>query len=65
MSRTPSGLPSIWRRVRFDQIEDYLRMGWMMEDYPPTIFHYQHNYGIFMYWLCHCPLPQLTKDSLP
>ncbi len=41
--------------VRFDQVEDHLRQGWMVM-IPNGPMHH-HHYGVELKWICHCPLP--------
>lgn len=46
-----------FKRVRFDQIETQLRLGWIARNSSGG--HYQHLYGIIMEWICDCnPYPQ-------
>lgn len=41
--------------VRFADIEDYFRLGWMTwQPNEPT--HHNH-YGIVMRWICDCKIP--------
>jgi hypothetical protein len=42
--------------VRFDAIEDHLRLGWMVAIPNESMHH--HHYGIEMKWICDCEIPQ-------
>ena len=48
-------------RVPYQQIEDYLRLGWIA--YEPNHFDYMHCYGIFMSWICDCPPPKVHNAN--
>lgn len=48
-------------RVPYQQIEDYLRLGWVA--YEPNYFDYMHCYGIFMSWICDCPPPKVCNAN--
>lgn len=49
-----------FKRVRFDAIEAALKEGWIA--IPPNDGHYQHLYGIIMFWVCSCPIPGERTD---
>jgi hypothetical protein len=41
--------------VRFAEIEDHFRLGWMMS-IPNGPMHHDY-YGIVMKWVCDCEIP--------
>ena len=45
----------ILKFVRYSQIEDFLRLGWMVM-IPNAPMHH-HHYGIEMKFICDCKLP--------
>lgn len=48
-------------RVQYSEIPEYLALGWIA--IIPTLYDYQHIYGIFMEWLCDCPPLKPKRDS--
>lgn len=47
--------PYAMRYARFDAVEEFLRVGWMVS-IPNAIMHH-HVYGIELKWICPCPVP--------
>lgn len=51
------------RYVRFEYVEDYLRLGWMA---LPTLVGTHHGrYSVHMAWICGCGVKDLVHESSP
>jgi hypothetical protein len=44
-----------YKFVRFTDIEDHFRLGWMIS-IPAAPSHHEH-YGVVMRWICPCAIP--------
>ena len=49
-----------FRYVRFAEVEDFLRLGWMVS-IPNAPAHHEH-YGIVLKWICDCPIPRAASE---
>lgn len=47
--------PRALRFARFEKVEDFLRVGWMVS-IPNAPMHH-HYYGCELKWICDCPVP--------
>lgn len=47
--------------VRFSQIEDHFRLGWLMS-FPNSPTHH-HYYGAELAWICGCPIPGFQQTN--
>lgn len=47
--------------VRYAQIEDYFRMGWVMM-FAKHAVHHDH-YGCELAWICNCRVPHRVPEA--
>jgi hypothetical protein len=54
-------IPRALKFVRFKDIEDHFRLGWLVSFANEPMHH--HHYGIELQWICNCPVPGGFKTS--
>lgn len=48
-------IPRALKFVRFSEIENHFRLGWMVSFANAPMHH--HHYGIELQWICNCRVP--------
>ena len=49
--------------VRYSQIEDHFRLGWVIL-FPKRAIHHDH-YGTELAWICDCAVPKRVSNRVP
>ncbi len=54
-------IPRALKFVRFADIEDHFRLGWLVSFANEPMHH--HHYGIELQWICNCRVPGGFKSD--
>lgn len=54
-------IPRALKFVKFRDIEDHFRLGWLVSFANEPMHH--HHYGIELQWICNCRVPGGFKAS--